>query len=64
MITFALLGSGIACFVAGASLLAGLLRAAKASSHAGEEQQDESVQNDKRDAKEDLANLTILRSAS
>jgi hypothetical protein len=64
MITFALLGTGVACFVAGASLVAGLLRSAKASSQLTEEQQDSSVQNEEQDPKEYLENLKPLRSAS
>jgi hypothetical protein len=64
MISFVLLGSGVACFVAVASLLAGLLRSAKASSQVTEEQQDQSVQNDEQDSKEALKNLRALRSVS
>jgi hypothetical protein len=64
MISFVLLGSGVACFVACASLLAGLLRSAKASSQVTEEQQDQSVHIDEQDSKEELKSLDALRSVS
>jgi hypothetical protein len=64
MISSVVLGSGVACFLAGASLLAGLLRSAKASSQVTEEQQENSVQKDEQDSKEELKNLKVLRSVS
>jgi hypothetical protein len=64
MISFILLGSGVACFVAGASLLAGLLRSAKASSQITEELQDKSVQIDKQDQTREQRDPARLRSAS
>lgn len=64
MISSVVLGSGVACFLAGASLLAGLLRSAKASSQVTEEQQENSVQKDEQDSKEGRENRKVLGSVS
>ena len=65
MISFTLLGSGLVCLIATASLLTGLLRSAKASSQVTEEQQDRFVGEDDQDLKdeENLIRHGVLRVA-